>query len=496
MTANQLRLAGPTALRHLPVASAVVLGVPAAAALGALVVLHPEWWRTLLAAALTLNGIVVAMRWPRAAAIAVLLWLPFLALARRLLISETAWTQQDPLLLVGPLVAIFLCYRLFVFDKRALAPDLLSKLVLALLALALFGVFNPFGVGGLLGGLGGLIFMGVPLMWFFVGRELGDRPLVSALLYSVVLVSIPIAAYGLYQTEFGSMPQWDLDWFDVTGYRSAVSDRTAAGTPLFRPWGTFSSTSEYSGYLGIGVVIGIAMLYHRRPVVAIAVPLLAVAVFLAGGRSVMALVLLTVVALTALRTRNRVFGFAAVVLGVGAVFAVAVTLGPTVDRAAGLSGSTNLDRQVGGLLNPLDPNESTLLGHWSSLGAAIETAFSNPIGLGTGAPNLGARVGGGVDRETDIDIGDAFLGLGLPGGLLFAAIIVLSFREVFGRYLRSRQPDPLLFATGGVLIVTLGQWLQGGHYAASALTWFLLGSAIRPSGHARGADAERQPGSS
>jgi hypothetical protein len=490
VTTRQLRLARPLPLRNAPVVAAVVLGVPAAAGLGAVVALHPEWWRALLAAALVLNGIVVAMKWPRAAAIATLLWLPFLALVRRLLISETSWTQQDPLLLVGPVVALFLCYRLFVMERRELAPDLLSKLVLILLGFAVFGAVNPFGVGGLLGGLGGLLFLGVPLLWFFIGRELGDRRTVSRLLYAVVFVSIPIAAYGLYQTEFGSMPQWDLDWFDITGFSGVIAGTTISGDTLFRPWGTFASTSEYSGFLSIAVVIGIAMLYHRRPALALAIPPLAVAVFLAGGRSVMALTLITAVVLTALRTRNRVFAFVVVVLGVALVFGAAVTVGPRLDRAAGLSGDAKVDRQVGGLLSPLDPNESTFLTHWESLGNAIAVGFSNPIGLGTGAVNLGARVGDGEDLETDIDIGDAFVGLGLLGGLVFVAIIVLSFKKVFGRYLRSTSPDWLLFATAGVLVVTFGQWLQGGHYAASALTWFLLGFGVRPLQRGRARTAE------
>jgi hypothetical protein len=34
-----------------------------------------------------------------------------------------------------------------------------------------------------------------------------------------------------------------------------------------------------------------------------------------------------------------------------------------------------------------------------------------------------------------------------------------------------------VLGVAGVLIVSFGQWLQGGHYAASALMWFLLGWA-------------------
>jgi hypothetical protein len=455
---------------------ALALGLP----FGAVAVAHPEWWRGLLAAAVTIDLVLLGMRWPRAAVVGTLLWLPFVALIRRLLIDETGWVQNDPLLLVGPIVALFLCYRTFVVEGRSVAPDRLSKLVLLLLVIAFFGAFNPFGKGGLLGGLGGLIYLGVPLLWFFIGREIADRRTVTRVMYAVVVISVGIAAYGLYQTELGGMPQWDLDWFHITGFPGATAGTTNDGSIQFRPWGTFSSSSEYSGYLAMGLVFALAMLFHRRPALAIAIPLLALAVFLAGGRGVMSLTMLTGVVLTALRTRNRLIALMVVVLGIGAIYGAALTVGPRLDRAAGLSGDAKVNRQVGGLLSPLDPNESTFLLHWDAMLEGVEKGVRNPVGLGTGASNVGSRVSGGEGEfRTDNDVGDVFVALGAVGGIVFIAIIVMSFRTVFGRYLR-RRPDPLIFAVAGILVVNFGQWLQGGHYAASALMWFLLGWAVKP----------------
>lgn len=245
--------------------------------------LHPEWWRALLAAALTINLIVVGMKWPRAAAVATLLWLPFLGLVRRLLIAEGGWLQNDPLLLVGPIAALFLCYRIFVVERHQLAPDRLSKLVLLLLVIAFLAAFSPFGVGGLFGGLAGLIYLGVPLLWFLIGRELGNRRLVFGLISAVVVTALVVGAYGLYQTKFGSLPQWDVDWFQITGYGALTIGRSEAGELIYRPWSTFASNSEYAGYLGMALVLAVAMVYHRRPAFAIAIPGLALALFLAGG---------------------------------------------------------------------------------------------------------------------------------------------------------------------------------------------------------------------
>lgn len=496
MTTGDLRIAAlalPRSLR-LPSGSAVVVvGIPAAVALGVAAALHPDWWRALLAAAVVVNLIVVSMKWPGAGAVATLLWLPLLAFIRRLLISEAGWTANDPLLLVGPLVALFLCYRIFVVERRKLATDRLSRLVLALLVIAFLGVFNPFGTGGILGGLAGLIFLGVPLLWFFIGREIGSRQTITRLVYAVVVMSLAIGCYGLYQTKFGSFPQWDIDWYNITGYNGVKAGSTGAGSVQLRPWGTFASTSEYSAYLGFAFIFALTMLYHRRPVLAVTMPVLALAVFLAGGRSVMALLLLTCVVLTALRVRNRVLAIVIVVLGIGATFGVAAALGPSLDRSANLSGSATEQRQVGGLLSPLDPKQSSLLGHTSNLTSAVQTGFSNPVGLGTGASNIGANVGGGKGLETDIDIGDVLVSFGFIAGLGFLAIIVLSFKTVFGRYLRGK-PDPLVFAVAGIMVLNLGQWLQGGHYAASPLMWFLLGWAVRPI--ATGGEEEERTGDS
>ncbi len=483
MTIGELRLPALGIARpvRLPAETGpILLGIPVAVVLGVAAALHPDWWRALLAAAVAINLIVISMRWPRAGAVATLLWLPFVALIRRLLIAKAGWTEDDPLLLVGPVVALFLCYRIFVIDKRAIASDRLSKLVLTLLGIAVLGAFNPFGVGGVVGGLAGLIYLGVPLLWFFIGRELGSRQAVTRLIYGVVVIAVGIACYGLYQTKFGSLPQWDRDWYNIAGFDGLKAGTVGSSGPVqLRPWGTFASAGEYAFYLGFAFTFALAMLYHRRPVLFVAMPVLALALFVAGGRSQMALTLLTCVVLTALRTRNRVVALVIVVLGIGATFGAAAALGPRLDRAANLSSSATEKRQVGGLLNPLDPKQSTFLGHYDQLVKAVDIGVSNPVGLGTGASNLGARVGGGAGIETDIDIGQALVSFGLAGGLVLLAIIVLAFKGVFGRYLRG-PPDPLVFAAAGIMVVNLGQWLQGGHYAASPLMWFMLGFAARP----------------
>ena len=267
MTTNQLRIrfAGRQPARVLASAAALPLLLAGAAAAGVIAVSHPEWYRGTLAIALTVNLIIVAMKWPRAAALATLLFLPFLALVRRLLIADAGFASNDPLLLVGPVVALFVLYRLYVVEGRR-SSDRLFKLVAALLVVAVVQVFNPLAVGGLIAAAGGLLFVGVPLLWFFVGRELGDRVSVTVLLYGTIVVGCIVAVYGLLQTQYGTITSWDQAWVDINGYDALLVSDSETGSVL-RPFSTFSSNQEYAAFLSIAVTFVVAFLLRRRPLV-------------------------------------------------------------------------------------------------------------------------------------------------------------------------------------------------------------------------------------
>jgi hypothetical protein len=102
----------------------------------------------------------------------------------------------------------------------------------------------------------------------------------------------------------------------------------------------------------------------------------------------------------------------------------------------------------------------------------ITSAAEHPLGLGTAATNLaGAAEGGPV--TTELDVSNEFVSLGIVGGLLFVATLVLALRRMVRVCLR--QPSLTSVAVAGVLVVTLGQWLNGGFYAIAPLAWFLVG---------------------
>ena len=90
----------------------------------------------------------------------------------------------------------------YILEDRPLVTDLLTKLVLGIIALGLVQVVNPFASGGVLANLGGLIFLAVPLLWFFIGRAVGEDRSVALLLKVVVAVALIVGLYGVYQTEW------------------------------------------------------------------------------------------------------------------------------------------------------------------------------------------------------------------------------------------------------------------------------------------------------
>jgi len=466
---------------NLPMLAAILL----AATAGAWVAVRmPHFYRAGLALVIGLNLIVLGMKWPRAAALATLLFLPFLGLIRRLLIEGAGWSANDPLVVVAPVVALFLVYRIYMLEGRRFDRDLLSKLVLFLLAVAVFQVVNPLAGGGVLVNLGGLIFLSVPLLWFFIGRGVGDERSVRFVLSAAILVAVAVGIYGMWQTELAAgerMPAWDRAWYEEAGYGALRIANDANANNEVRPFSTFPSNGEYSGYLSLALIAIAALAFHRRFWALLALPVLLPAIFWSGGRAFIALTGVALVVLAGVRTRNLALGVVVVVLGVGSIFGLAAVAGPRLDKAAGVSGSVVTQRNISGLLHPLDPGRSSALARWGAFGTGISLGFQNPLGSGTGASNVAGRNltdEAKGSRETDHDVSDVFLSLGVLGGVTYLVIIFLVFRGVFSRYMR--ESGWLLFTTAGLLIVMFGNWLNGGMYTMAAITWFLIGWATRP----------------
>jgi hypothetical protein len=458
----------PAPIRVLGLAIVVAAALAVVAAgLATEVLQNPELHRELIAGLVAMTLIVIASRKPQAGALLAFSFLILLALIRRLLTPIAGWTSFDPLLLVGPVVAIFFLIGLFVVQKRAIAPDRLSKLVLAVLIITFAESLNPVG-GKFPIGLVGLIFLAAPLFWFFIGREIADRRMVGRLLVSIVIAAVAIAIYGIWQTSVG-LPSWDVTWVNLNGY-------SALQVGKIRAFATFSSSAEYATFLAIALAVAISVFMYRRRSAFLALlvgPLLAWALFIESSRGIVVLAVLSLAVLAALRLRDDAFVAVIALLGVIGAYLALLMFGSALESKAFSSGDPLVIHQVSGLLHPFDPTKSTVPQHWSEIAAALKESMQYPLGVGTVATNIvGARSGVHL-AGTEVDFLDEFIELGLIGGTLFALVIVSVLRRVVALYLQTS--DLVVFALVGLLVVTLGQWLNGGYYAVAPLIWFLIG---------------------
>ena len=433
---------------------------------------RPDLLRLAFAGAFVAAILAVAVRRPAAAVFLTLLALPFEALFRRLLIDDAGFGGNDPLILTGPLISIVLFASLFFVRRRPLVTDALSGFVLVFVGLGFLGILNPAG-RGIAVEAGGLLFLTMPLLWFFLGRELGSPELVARLFRYLVGIAIVVGAYGLWQTEFG-FPSWDALWWNLA--QSPSYQSLTVGSSL-RPFSTFSSNQEYALWLACAIAVAVASALHGRGTLILAVPVLTVALLYASVRSTLVLGVLAITMALGLRSRRLPVAAAIVVIGMGAAFGALQVYGAAATEAA--SGNELVARQVSGLANPLDPRQSTFLLHWDMYVGGIQTGIRTPLGYGPGSTNLAvAKLGGTANvGSTEIDVSNAFVSLGLLGGLTFIGILFLAFRDVTRRYLSG---EALALPVLALLVVCLGQWLTGGLYALMPLFWFVLGWGSAP----------------
>lgn len=422
---------------------------------------------------------------PGAGVIATFIYLVFMELLRRVLIPASSWTSGDPLLLVGPLVSIVLLVKLFVLERRKFAPNLISTLLTIVLILTFVEVANPSGFG-LGSNVAGLLYMAAPLFWFYIGREVLNDSLTDQLMAVLIVLGVIVGLYGLYQTQVGD-PPWDVTWLNTTGGYSSL---IVGGT--LRAWGTFASFAEYALFLGAALVAAVAFALRGRPAWLLATPVLGAALFLSSGRSALVTAFAAIVVMAGLRTHRPQLALLVTVCAVGAAFGGLKLFG---SQLAGGSSSALVSHELGGITDPLNPNSSTLLLHVSEMVKGVETGFTHPLGKGPGVTNNAAGVNPKSNltrtQASEVDISNAFVALGVIGGLVYLAVVVLVLAQGVISYFAGKEAMlPMI----GVLIVGAGQWLTGGDYAVSPFCWLLAGGIAGASRSAfkRGAWARRR----
>lgn len=403
--------------------------------------------------------------------VALCAWLAALGLVRRTLTGIEAAHTVDPLLLVGPIAfaaLVAVAWAMGAFTRRT--P--LANAVLILSAIAILGAVNPLQ-GGVLTGAAGLLFVLVPTAGFWIGRAFGRRAVIVALA-TIAILSVPAAAYGLYQASHG-FPSWDLRWIATSGYEALYVNG------VVRPFSTFSAAAEYTFFLGSGIVIWLAfgLRWSRIALTLPVLALLATGVWLAGTRTVIVTLLAATAFMVAASRRWRLSGAIAGVVVAALALPVVVGIIAPAATSGRTTASTLAQHQISGISNPLDPRASTLAVHAGLVKDGVLSAFTAPLGHGAGSVNIAADRFGGSNRNTEGDPSNAAVAFGLPGLIAFVAVFALGLRTVYRVAARGR--DPLALAALGIIVVLFLHWLNGGQYAVAFLPWLMLGWADRAS---------------
>jgi hypothetical protein len=468
MTASSMLGRPATAAsRAIPSVLATV-ALAGAALFAGFVLTDPRGLRVLIAAALVLVFIGLGFLAPRRLLYALVVWLTALGFLRRF-VSEYggASSSADVLLLVGPaaIVVLFLiAARHDAFRNRTN----LANAVLALSLLALLGAVNPLQ-GSLVAGLAGLLFILVPTLGFWIGRVLCDDRTLKRVLITVAFFSLIEAAYGLAQT-FSGFPSWDSAWIATHEEQYAalyVGD-------FIRPFGSFSSFAEYSYFLGIGLIVWVAVATTRK-LLLLAAPaalLLIVAIFYASTRTTV-VALIAALGLTMGARRRLPFGVAVVFSA--ALLLLVPLVGGYFDHAGSNAGASEslASHQIGGLANPLDPRQSSLRGHLTLMKVGLVDAANNPLGNGIGGVTIAGARFGGVEQSTESDPSNVAVALGFPG--LGAYLVLLASGFLYAYRVAVDRRDPLALIALAIATLLVLQWINGGQYSVALIFWLALG---------------------
>jgi hypothetical protein len=373
---------------------------------------------------------------------------------------------SDPLLLVAPAGALVLLGQALLRGRTA-PGTLVSWLVLALTVLMLIEMFNP-AQGGLQIGLAGALFYLAPLLWFWVARVFASVAFARQFTWVIVAVGTAAMLLGFYQTCLGLLP-FEQQWVEQIGYEALhISDE------IVRAIGFFNSSAEYQRYLVVAAVTVFAMWVTVRSRLIVLLPLFLVAVFLSAARGPVIMVLLAMVIVWSISTRNVAAWLPRLTIAtvIGATVLIAV-LGALQTSTLGARVAPLVERQVGGLLDPGNEEKSTATGHLQMFTGGIVTGLSSPAGLGLGATTEAAHKYGAHNLNAEIDLANVMISVGVLGGVLYLALVAAVLVKAV-KWWRLERP-PYALAIVGSLVGALGGWLIGGEYSVAALLWFQVG---------------------
>ena len=413
---------------------------------------------------------------PQSAVLVLPVWMTMLGLFRRLAAGGSSATLSgDPMLLIGPITIIALL--LFGNSNRSkVAATPFSRVVLAFNIVAIVEAANP-NQGGFLAGVAGLLFVCVPTLAFWVGRRFGTEEMLWRVAWTIALLSLFCAMYGLYQ-QFVSFPSWDLNWINSKGY-TALN----LGSGVVRAFSTFSSAQEYAVFLSVGVVTWAVLAVRQArwplPLHLAALAVVATALFYESQRTSVFITALALGVILAARLRFRpvTVGVAAL----GAVVALVVFAGAIGGGGGGSAafqgeqsaGAVLANHQLAGITDPTGSG-SSLPGHIKATRQGVLQAFKHPLGHGSGSVNLAAsHFSTKAVKGTEFDPGNMGIAFGIAGVLIY--LLLLRYATSSGYRIAVRRRDPMGLFVLGVTMATLLQWTNGNLYSVCWLLWLVMG---------------------
>jgi hypothetical protein len=432
-------------------------------------VLDPSMIRMLVFLAIFAALVAFSQKSPVAVLFLLTLYLPFMGLLRRALIPVAGWGSFDPLVLLPHLLIglmMFAWVHRYYIKREPLERDTrLFRLVKWLLVVQAAEVFNPLQ-GSILTGIGGILFYMIPLFWMALSRTYLSENHIKRLIGIVFGIGVATAFYGLKQIEAGFF-SFEYDWVAIGGYESLM-----LGPDTIRAFSVFTNAAEYALYLVITIVTAWVFVLkgtmRQRAVSLALLPVLWYALFMESSRTSVVMTLLTMAVLVIVQAKPGKTRW--LMTGVAAAFVAVAYIGMTSISAA--SSDPILSHQVNGLANPMDEEHSTAGLHLQMVMDGIMSGFALPIGRGLGITTLAGAKLNGHALNTEYDVSNMFVSLGLIGGLIYLLICAKVFRLA---YHMSQHNGKLGLIIYGTLLSTTGLWLMGGNYSTAAWIWVLIG---------------------
>lgn len=405
---------------------------------------------------------------------AMVIYLPFMGLVRRLLLVYLGPTSFDPMVLIEPVIVLLLgsyWFYHFLWRKDAVFVDTTTfKLIRLLILIDVLEILNPLQ-HGISVGLSGLMFYVVPLFWMILSRLHFNDTLTRRIVHTVFILGIILALYGLKQTYFGFFP-FENTWVNLSGYTSLH-----VGNKL-RAFSTPDNAQDYGVYLSLGIAISWAYILRCKFLLKcagiIGLGIMGFALFMESARGpiVLTTFAIAITSIIAAKTTRARFVVGTIVSALIVVVFIVINHIPTASQSALIS------HQINGLAHPLNSQDSSLSGHSGRMFSGILEGIKMPIGHGLGSTTIAAGKFNSSAQGTEIDISNMFVSDGIVGGVLYLLIIGRIFHSVIRGV---HKYSFLHLVTLGVLIAGVSQWSNGGLYSSSTIIWILIGYIDRRS---------------